>query len=161
MIGLAIGIVSVWGTVGLWMFANRLSDYGFGHYFVLTTSITLAVVLCAPIASLVVAWVIRARREVAVLTGARRVQVGAVLWGVVIGLIGVVLVSGVLIFCDDILQETLALVACGGVSSFVLLLARRRQPWACRVCGYDLRATLGRVPCPECGRVVEVSGDRR
>jgi hypothetical protein len=163
VIGLGIGILLVWGTLGVWMVVSHQASFG-GQPFlfdVITDTGMLALLLCAPVASFMVARAIHSRREIIALTGVRRVQVGALVWGVVVGLIGAVLGSVLLAYCRVIAQERLVLLACGAAASFVLLLARRRQPWACRVCGYDLRATLGRVPCPECGRVVEVSGDRR
>lgn len=152
MIGFAIGLLGVWcATAGwvLWSVAsgwwNLWSAGGRGVGIVAT-------LLMAPAASLAIAWAMHHRRELRSFRPTGRFALAAVLWGLGVGVMGLVLAAVGVAYSPEQWVDRLIMIGAGAAASLLLVFARARPAWECRGCGYDLRSTLGTVPCPECGR---------
>lgn len=156
MIRLILGMTIVWGAAASWVGGEMAGLYASWPSPASGMGLT---VLMALIASAAVTVAICARRDLLMLRSARRCGVRPFTWGVVIGLTGLAMAAIGVAFSPGPAADRLIMIGSGGSAALLLLAARRQSAWACRGCGYDLRSTLGRVPCPECGRIERVACD--
>jgi len=81
-----------------------------------------------------------------------------VLVGLMTGVIALFFAVPGIVFLEDHANEQVLLGASGLLAGFLVsLFLRKTRPGVCLGCGFDLRASLDRGRCPECGRGIQMA----
>ena len=81
-----------------------------------------------------------------------------VLVGMITGVVAIVFAVPGVVFLEARANENLILGASGLIAGLLVsLFLRKSRPGICLGCGFDLRASLDRGRCPECGRGISMA----
>jgi len=81
-----------------------------------------------------------------------------VLVGMMTGAIALFFAVPGIVFLEEYANEQVLLGASGLLAGFIAtLFLRKSRPGICLGCGFDLRASLDRGRCPECGRGIQMA----
>jgi|GEM_PF-1721648 len=81
-----------------------------------------------------------------------------VLVGMMTGIIALFFAVPGIVFLENHANEQVLLGASGLIAGFIVsVFLRKSRPGICLGCGFDLRASLDRGRCPECGRGIQMA----